>query len=408
MIKELKILIYSKTTKNYFDIFYNRIIFPIKNIQGQIIGFGGRTLENKEPKYLNSPENIFFHKRNELYGLYEIKKKFHLLEKILVVEGYTDVISLFQFNIKYVVAILGISITNEHIKKLFQITNKIIYCYDGDNAGRKANWHSLKISLSHMVHGKQINFLLLPDGEDPDSLIKKEGKILFEKHINNSLSFSDFFFKVLINKINLKDCEGKTKFINIALSLIHSIPDYIFQVNLIKKIGEKIGILNFFEIYQLTIKKKNIKKLFNNDYLSNFRKTTVRMLISLLLQKPELIKIIPKLKLFKTSNINGLNFFVELIKICNKEKITTVQILERYRGTKFKKPLEILAVWNHMVPEEEIENFFIHLINKLKMNLIEERQEYLIFLDRKEGLDLKKKKELWSLNKNLVKIKKNF
>nr|WP_282097338.1 toprim domain-containing protein [Enterobacteriaceae endosymbiont of Plateumaris consimilis] len=327
---------------------------------------------------------------------------------MLVVEGYTDVISLFQFDIKYVVAILGISITNEHIKKLFQITNKIIYCYDGDKAGRKANWNSLKISLSHMVHGKQINFLLLPDGEDPDSLIKKEGKILFEKHINNSLSFSDFFFKILINKINLKDCEGKTKFINIALPLIYNIPDYIFQVNLIKTIGEKIGILNFFEIHQLIIQKKNVKKLLKNSYLNNFKKTTVRMLISLLIQKPKLIKIIPKLKLFKTSNITGLNFFIELMQICNKKKITTVEILEQYRGTKFKKPLEILAIWNHMVPEKEIEKFFIHLINKLKMNIIEERQEYLIFLDRKEGLNLKKKKELWSLNKNLVQIRKNF
>ncbi|QJC29089.1 DNA primase [Enterobacteriaceae endosymbiont of Plateumaris rustica] len=401
-------LVHNKNTNNYYDIFHNRIIFPIKNIQGQIIGFGGRSLDNREPKYLNSPDNIFFHKRNELYGLYEIKKKFNLLEKILVVEGYTDVISLFQFNIKYVVAILGISITNEHIKKLFQITNKIIYCYDGDNAGRRANWYSLKISLSHMVQGKQINFLLLPDGEDPDSLIKKGGKVLFEKYINNSLSFSDFFFKSLIEKNSLKNCEEKTKFINKALSLIHDIPDYIFQINLIKKIGEKIGILNFFQIYQLMIQKKNIKQLSNNNYLNNFKKTTIRMLISLLIQKPKLIKFIPKLKLFKTSNLNGLNFFIELIQICNKKKITTAQILEKYRGTKFKKPLETLAIWNHIVPNEKIENFFIHLINKLKMNIIEERQEYLIFLERKEGLNLKKKKELWSLNKDLAKIKKIF
>ncbi|QJC29534.1 toprim domain-containing protein [Enterobacteriaceae endosymbiont of Plateumaris pusilla] len=401
-------LIYSKNNNNYYDIFYNRIIFPIKNLQGQIIGFGGRSLENKEPKYLNSPDNIFFHKRNELYGLYEVKKESILLEKILVVEGYTDVISLFQFNIKYVVAILGISITNEHIKKLFQITNQIIYCYDGDNAGRKANWNSLKISLSHMVCGKQIKFLLLPDGEDPDSLIKKKGKIIFEQHINKSLSFSDFFFKILISKINIKNCEGKAKFINLALSLIHNIPDYIFQINLIKKIGEKIGILNFFEIYKLILQKNNKKKILNNNYLNNFKKTTIRMLISLLLQKPKLIKIIPEFKLFKTSNINGLKFFIELIHICNKKKITTVQILEKYRGTKLKKPLETLAIWNHMIPEEEIEKFFIHLINKLKMHLLEERQEYLIFLERKEGLNIEKRRELWLINKNLAKIKTKF
>ncbi|QJC29973.1 toprim domain-containing protein [Enterobacteriaceae endosymbiont of Plateumaris sericea] len=401
-------LVYSKINNNYYDIFYNRIIFPIKNIQGQIIGFGGRSLENKEPKYLNSPDNVFFHKRNELYGLYEIRKKSILLEKILVVEGYTDVISLFQCNIKYVVAILGISITNEHIKKLFQMTNKIIYCYDGDNAGREANWNSLKISLSHMVYGKQIKFLLLPDGEDPDSLIKKKGKLVFEEHINKSLSFSEFFFKTLINKIDIKNCEGKAKFINLALSLIHNIPDYIFQINLIKKIGEKIGILNFFEIYQLILNKKNTKKLLNNNSLNNFKKTTIRMLISLLLQKPKLIKIIPKFKLFKTSSINGLNFFIELINICDKKKITTAQIIEKYRGTKLKTPLETLAIWNHMIPEEDIEKFFIHLINKLEMHLLEERIEYLIFLDRKEGLDIQKRKELWLLNKNLAEIKTKF
>ncbi|QJC32095.1 DNA primase [Enterobacteriaceae endosymbiont of Donacia versicolorea] len=401
--KKLGILKIDKKYNKYYDIFYNRIIFPIRNIKGFIVGFGGRIIKKKNPKYLNSSENIIFHKSNELYGLYETKKENNnIIKKILVVEGYTDVISLFQFNIKYAVATMGTAITSIHIKKIFNLTNKIIYCYDGDEAGKEANWKALKVSLAYLKYGKEIRFIILPNGEDPDSLIKKEGKIIFQKRINNTLSFSEFFFQRLLSKNFFSSCEEKTQFSHKALSLIRLVPDYLFKINLIKKLGEKIGIINLLDIYNLSNYKKNI--IINK----NLKKTTIRRLLSLLIQNPKLIKLVPKLKFFKTSNINGLFFFIKFVNLYKNKNITTVKILEEYKGTKLKKILEILVTWNHMIFDNKIENFFIYLINKLKINILENRQEYLIFLDRKKGLNFKEKKELWSLNKILIKKKNNL
>ncbi|QJC30428.1 DNA primase [Enterobacteriaceae endosymbiont of Neohaemonia nigricornis] len=399
--QKLGILKINKFKKLYYDIFNHRIIFPIKNIQGYIIGFGARAIDNKHPKYLNSSENLIFHKSNELYGLYEIKKKNNSFKYILVVEGYTDVISLFQYNITYVVAVLGTNISNVHIKKLFCLTNMIIYCYDGDHAGIQAHWHALKISLSHMVYGKKIGFMILPNNEDPDSLIRKEGKKLFEERIKNVLLFSDFFFKFLLSTINTSSCEGKTKLTYTALSLIKIIPDYLFQVYLIKQLGEKIGIMNLIDIYYHKSLYSNI-----NNYIKKekniLKKTTVRLLISILIQYPYLSNIVPPIQLFKTSNIHGLSFFIKLIKVCSNENITTQNIIEYYKNTKFKQSLEILAKWNHMIPNNQIEELFIQLINKLKINILEDRQNYLISLERQQGLSIKQKNELWSLNKKIM------
>ncbi|QJC36526.1 DNA primase [Enterobacteriaceae endosymbiont of Donacia simplex] len=397
--EKLDILKINKKNNNFYDIFYNRVIFPIKNIKGFIVGFGGRVLRNQNPKYLNSSENYIFHKSNELYGLYETKKENNIIKKILIVEGYIDVITLFQFNIKYAVAVLGTSITHNHIKKLFNITNKIIYCYDGDKSGIEAQWKSLKISLPYLVNNKEIKFMILPNKEDPDSLIRKEGKIFFEKRINNSLSFSKFFFKQLFLKNLFSSCEEKTHFIYKALSYIKLIPDYFFKINLIQKLGEKIGIINFINIYDPMKYKK--KTIINN----NFKKTTIRILLSLLLQYPKLMKFVPKLKFFKSSNIDGLCFFIKFVNFYKDKNMTTVKILEQYRGTKLKKILEILVTWNHMIPDNKIEKFFLNLIKKLKINILENRIEYLISLDRKEGLNYKKKQELWSLNKILIQKK---
>ncbi|QJC36117.1 DNA primase [Enterobacteriaceae endosymbiont of Donacia cincticornis] len=400
--KKLKILKLNKHNHNYYDIFYNRIIFPIKNIHGFIVGFGGRVFDNKEPKYLNSSENNIFYKSNELYGLFEIKKENNILKKIIVVEGYIDVISLFQFNIKYAVAILGTVITSVHIKKLFNITNNIIYCFDGDQAGIEAQWNSLKKSLPFLVKGKQIFFMILPKGEDPDSLIRKEGKNLFEKRINNTLSFSHFFFKTLFLKNLFSSCEEKTNFIYKALSFIKLIPDNFFQINLIQKLGEKIGILNFLDIYNFLYNQK--ETIINNS----FKKTTVRRLLSLLIQNPKLIKLVPKFKYFKNSNINGLFFFIKFVNFYKNKHITTAEILKQYKGTKLNKIIKMLITWDHMIPDHQIKTFFIYLINKLKINILENRQDYLISLDRKQGLSNEKKKELWSLNKILIKKKNNL
>jgi DNA primase len=193
-------LIVTNDNNKTYDRFRDRIIFPITDQRGRIIGFGGRILDQGEPKYLNSPENTVFHKGLELYGLYEAKKALRQIDRILVVEGYMDVVALAQNDINYAVASLGTATTTEQIQKTFRATHEIVYCYDGDNAGKKAAWRALENTLSVIRDGMIAKFLFLPDKEDPDTMVRKEGKEAFENRIVNSSTLSDFLFDNLENE----------------------------------------------------------------------------------------------------------------------------------------------------------------------------------------------------------------
>ncbi|MGL5728893.1 MAG: DNA primase, partial [Plesiomonas sp.] len=162
-----------------YDRFRERLMFPIRDRRGRVVGFGGRILGTGTPKYLNSPETAIFHKGRELYGLYEAQQAHPKLEHLLVVEGYMDVVALAQFNVDYAVASLGTSTTAEHVQLLFRSTDTVICCYDGDNAGRDAAWRTLETALPYLNDGKQVKFMFLPDGEDPDTLVRKEGQVAF-------------------------------------------------------------------------------------------------------------------------------------------------------------------------------------------------------------------------------------
>jgi DNA primase len=188
-----KIITINKTGYKY-DIFQGRIIFPIQDHHGRIIAFGGRSIDNTLPKYLNTQETTIFRKGKTIYGLYQIKKTCIKPKYLLVVEGYIDVITLTQYDINYVVSSLGTSTTSEHIKLLFQYTNTVIYCYDGDQAGQNAAWRTLIKALPHISDQKNLKFILLPNNEDPDAIIRKEGRENFQKRIDHAVTMSRFFF----------------------------------------------------------------------------------------------------------------------------------------------------------------------------------------------------------------------
>ena len=236
-------LVDKKETKNCYDRFRDRIMFPINDKHGRIIAFGGRVLGNTKPKYLNSPESPIFHKRLELYGLYEAKKYNRNLNQIIVVEGYMDVVALAQLDISHAVATLGTAITIDHMHKLFSIVSKIVFCFDGDEAGRQAAWRALKSILPNMKDGKQVGFLFLPQGEDPDSMVRREGKKAFLKRIHKqALSLDTFLFKELAIGLNLKTMDGRARLTQLSKHYIGKIPESIFKQLILQKLAQITGL----------------------------------------------------------------------------------------------------------------------------------------------------------------------
>ncbi|PYF81605.1 MULTISPECIES: DNA primase [Marinomonas] len=228
---------------HYYDRFRDRIIFPIRDSRGRVIAFGGRAFGDEKPKYLNSPETPVFQKSQELYGLFEAKQNTPVLDQILVVEGYMDVIVLAQHGITNAVATLGTSVNSQHIRKLFKLVSKVVLCFDGDKAGRAAAIRGLEASLPVMQDEKQVRFLFLPEGEDPDSLVRKEGKEAFNHRLEDASSLSHVLFEHARNQVTLGDEEGEAQFARNAMEMIREIPkELTFRSVLIRQLSEQSGI----------------------------------------------------------------------------------------------------------------------------------------------------------------------
>jgi DNA primase len=225
-----------------YDRFRDRIMFPIVNLKGMIVGFGGRVLEKGEPKYLNSPETPLFQKGRELYNLFGARRAIREAGKVIVVEGYMDVVALSQHGIEYAVATLGTATTPYHIQKLLRQTDNIVFCFDADNAGKKAAWRALEDSLAQLADGKSISFLFLPEGEDPDSYIRNHGRNAFEKLLEQTLPLSVFLFRELSARADLKSSEGRAKLVQDAKPLLARIAAPGLALMLVKRLAEISGL----------------------------------------------------------------------------------------------------------------------------------------------------------------------
>ena len=236
-------LVEKEETKSRYDRFRDRIMFPIHDTRGRIIAFGGRVLGDSKPKYLNSPESPIFHKGRELYGLYEAKKHNRHLERILVVEGYMDVVALAQQGINNAVATLGTATTLDHMQRLFKTVSEVVFCFDGDDAGRRAAWRALESTLPYMEDGKQARFLFLPQGEDPDSMVRQEGADAFIERIKSTaLSLDTFLFKELGDGIDLNTMDGRSRLATEAQPHLYKIPDGLFKQMLMQRLSEITGL----------------------------------------------------------------------------------------------------------------------------------------------------------------------
>ena len=400
-------LIIKKDNNEHYDRFRNRIIFPIRDNRGRFIGFGGRILNQDQPKYLNSPETPLFHKGKELYGLYECQQAIRNIKKIVVVEGYMDVIGLAQHGVNYAVASMGTATTADHFTRLFRLTDFICFCFDGDQAGLDAAWRALENALPHIREGRQIKFVFLPNGEDPDSYIRNNSAADFEKQLKAGADLSDFLIDKIAQNIDIKSIDGKARLAEKAKPLISQIPKGIFKELIIEKLSEFIGlspkklkILLTQNAKRNSIKFRNNKVTYNKTAQKKNKESPsiIKKAITLVLNYPEIVKNIDDFSI-NDQNKPGTEILKKLIDTIKEEpKINTAGLIERWRDDKEGKYLGQLAITE--LPENtefdaltELKNCFL-LLEKI---YYKERINILIDKQSKNELSAKEKNELGKL-----------
>jgi DNA primase len=227
-------------TPGYYDRFRDRVMFPIRDTRGRAIAFGGRVLDASEPKYLNSPETELFHKGRELYGLFECRQATRSLQRLLVVEGYMDVVSLHQAGVTYAVATLGTATTPEHLQRIFRLVGEVVFCFDGDRAGRAAAWRALENAVGEVKQGRQVRFLFLPEGHDPDTLVQEEGAPAFEARLAGAMPLSDYLIRELSARSDPTSVDGRAKLVELARPLIRRIPSDVYRELLVSQLAETV------------------------------------------------------------------------------------------------------------------------------------------------------------------------
>ena len=410
---KLGLIIKKENNKGYYDRFRDRIIFPIRDNRGRFIGFGGRIFEGDQPKYLNSPETPIFHKGRELYGLYECQKSMRVIEKVIVVEGYMDVIGLSQNGVEYSVASMGTATTDDHFTRLFRLSDTICFCFDGDQAGYLAAWRALENSLSHLKDGRQIKFVFLPDGEDPDSYIRKNSTGNFEKLLNNGTDLSDFMIQRTSEDIDLKSVDGKARLAERVKPLINRMPRGIFKELIIEKLSALVGL-----------SAKKLEQSISEDKITNKRKSSfsyaprrknintkkdspsvIKKSISLILNYPEAVKEISNIE-FVNYEKPGIKILINLIKnITDEPNMNTAALIERWREDDEGKYLSKLAINSfpkneEFNAEEELNNCLVQITR----NFYNERINSLIKKQADNQLTSDEKVELKEIiHKNKIK-----
>ncbi len=373
----------------YYDRFRNRIVFPIKDRRGRVIGFGGRVLDDAVPKYLNSPETPVFHKGDALYGLYEARKSKQASKSLIVVEGYMDVIALAQHGINNVVATLGTATTGQHIQQLYRCTQEIIFCFDGDRAGREAAWRAAQQTIPLFKDGLEAKFLFLPQGEDPDSLIRTRGKEIFLEYIHDGESISSFIFARLGEDIDVRSPSGKARLANIAKPLLEKLPNGVFKKLVFKELEKKVGAT-------IQYADSNYKQNHKN-YQSNNKATPVRLAVAALLHKPALALEIDINNQLEGCTLSGVPLLLKIIGIWKKQpELSQAALLERFRGLKEEQQIEKLLTWNP--PElEEPKKALFDALAWIERKAQDIRVQELIEKESASGLSESERQEIKNL-----------
>ncbi|HIF9114065.1 TPA: DNA primase [Photobacterium damselae] len=380
-----------------YDRFRGRVMFPILDRRGRVIGFGGRVLGDGSPKYLNSPETPIFHKGRELYGLHQVLETHREPERILVVEGYMDVVALAQFGVDYAVASLGTSTTSEHIQTLFRQTSTVVCCYDGDRAGREAAWRAMEQALPYLLDGRELKFMFLPDGEDPDTYIRQYGKEEFEHQVSSAMSLIDFMFNSLTEQANMETKEGRSKLMTLAKPLIEKVAGEALREYLINKLGYSLGLPP--DQIRLEIKRPQQEK--PRLVQQNLKRTPMRDVVALLIQNPIFVNQLEfDTQAFEGIEVAGLNLLLTIVEKCRTNpNITTGQLLESWRGSKNEALLARLASWELPLSKDEDSTLdvFLDAMDNVIGQCVQQQIEKLQAKSSTVGLSVEEKQELQSL-----------
>lgn len=362
-------LIQGDSGKRPYQRFRNRIMFPIRDRRGRVIGFGGRVLDKQEPKYLNSPETPLFHKAHELYGLFEARKAAQDANCAIVVEGYMDVVALSQHGIHNAVATLGTAANQQHSETLFRIVPNVIFCFDGDRAGRDAAWRALQATLPCLQDGRDAHFLFLPDGEDPDSVVRAGGAARFNDLLATRMPIIDFLYQHLAGDVDLESIGGKAQLAEKAKPLLALIQPGVYKQLALQRLESLIGM------------SLGSEKPSNRGVIAKARHksdkgglTLMSRAILLCLQHPAVITQLSANELNIGTELRGSDVLLKLIAFCDAEpEITTARLLERFRDTDSHSYLVKLATKSYWPDDRELEQEvasveFEHCIAKLRDN----------------------------------------
>lgn len=360
-----------------YDRFRERIMFPIRDQRGRVIAFGGRVLGDDTPKYLNSPETPIFHKGSELYGLYEVRQAMRKLERVLVVEGYMDVVALAQYGIRYAMATLGTATTQEHITKLFRMVPEVVCCFDGDRAGREAAWRALENALPLMREGKQLRFMFLPDGDDPDSIVRREGRDGFEVRLQQAMSFSEFFYHVLTEKVDMKSLDGRSRLVELAKPLIDKIPQGVLQHMMVSRLSELAGI-EAGSLSGLLGMRRDRPRAAQRAKKTKGAPSIVRKAIYLLLNNPGLAALVEASEELLETDEAGIEVMVRLVDFLQgRPHMNCGSILEHMRQTPDGVLLNKIAGLAYPALDDGLEDEFRDLLARLQGNRAGKRLEIL-------------------------------
>jgi DNA primase len=379
-----------------YDRFRERLMFPILDRRGRVIAFGGRVVQaaapasgQAPPKYLNSPETPLFHKGRELFALWQVKQANQSLARIVVVEGYMDVIALHQAGLPIAVATLGTATTPDHTEVLFRAAPDVVFCFDGDRAGRSAAWKALEAALPRLRDGRQAYFLFLPDGEDPDSLVRKEGKDGFEKRIREAMPLSDYFFNELSHDVEMGSLDGRARLAERARPLIGRLPDGAFRDLMVQELEKRSGV-------GANLPASALHRAVHQP--TTVQRSLVRSAISLLLTQPTLADRVEKPYRFLRLDKPGVGLLAELLDLARaRPGINPAMLVEHFAErpeyVSLKKLMATLSVGE---PEAQAMEFFDALA-RMDDQATTQRRDTLLDKSRRGALDSAEKAELREL-----------
>lgn len=374
-----------------YDRFRERLMFPILDRRGRVIAFGGRVLSaDKSPKYLNSPETPLFHKGRELFALWQVKQANQSLTRIMVVEGYMDVIALHQAGLPIAVATLGTATTPEHTELLFRAAPDVVFCFDGDRAGRAAAWKALESALPRLRDGRQAYFLFLPDGEDPDSLVRKEGKDGLEKRIKEAMPLSDYFFNELSQDVDMTSLDGRARLAERARPLLAKLPDGAFRDLMAQELEKRSGARAMLQADPATHRAMQRPMA--------VQRSLVRSAISLLLTQPGLADQVEKPYRFLRLDKPGVELLAELLDVARaRPGINPAMLVEHFaERAEYSSLQKLMAATVVGEPEAQAAEFF-DALGRMEEQAVTQRRDALTAKSREGALDSAEKAELREL-----------